>query len=48
LTSKNGLKNTDADIAFVSQLDQTDCRSLFETKDAHTRERIDVAIASKN
>jgi len=35
-------------LAFVSQSGQTNCCPLFETKDAHSRERIDIAIASKN
>jgi len=35
-------------LAFVSQLGQTSCCPLFETKDAHSRERIDIAIVSKN
>jgi len=33
-------------LAFVSQLGQTNCCPLIETKDS--RERIDIAIASKN
>jgi len=35
-------------LAFVSQLGQANCCPLFETKVAHSRERIDIAIASKN
>jgi len=35
-------------LAFGSQLGQTNYCPLFETKDAHSREIIDIVIASKN